>query len=41
MKKFDLVLKSLKSGKSKDPENYVSELFKEGAIGSDLKNLYS
>ena len=37
MKELDFVLKTLKSGKSKDPENYVSELFKEGAIGSDLK----
>ena len=31
------VLKTLKSGKSKDPNNYICELFKEGVIGSDLK----
>ena len=31
------VLKSLKSGKSKDPDNYICELFKEGVIGKDLK----
>ena len=24
-------------GKSKDPNNYICELFKEGAIGQDLK----
>ena len=27
----------MKSGKSKDPDSYVSELFKEGVIGDDLK----
>ena len=25
------------SGKSKDPNNYICELFKEGVIGSDIK----
>ena len=37
LKELEKVLKSLKGGKSKDPDNYVSELFKEGVIGSDLK----
>ena len=37
MNELNKVLKSLKSGKSKDPDNYVCELFKEGVIGSDLK----
>ena len=37
MKELQKVLKSLKSGKSKDPDNYVCELFKEGVIGNDLK----
>ena len=41
MKELDLVLKGLKSGKSKDPENYVAELFKEGAMEGNLKCLYS
>ena len=37
MKELDKVLKSLKKGKGKDPNNYVCELFKEGVVGSDLK----
>ena len=37
MDELEKVLKSLKSGKSKDPENYINELFKENMIGSDLK----
>ena len=37
LKELDKVIKSLKAGKSKDPDNYVCELFKEGVIGSDLK----
>ena len=37
MKELDKVLKSLKSGKSKDPDNFICELFKEGVIGEDLK----
>ena len=37
MIELDKVLKSLKAGKSKDPNNYVCELFKPGVIGSDLK----
>ena len=32
------MLKSLKSGKSKDPNCYICELFGEGVIGTDLKN---
>ena len=37
MKELEKVLKSLKPGKSKDPDNYICELFKEGVIGEDLK----
>ena len=37
MVELEKVLKSLKNGKSKDPNNYICELFKEGAIGKDLK----
>ena len=38
MKELDLVLKSLKKGKSKDPDRYICELFKEGVMGKDLKH---
>ena len=38
MIELNKVLKSLKTGKSKDHENYVCELFKPCVIGSDLKN---
>ena len=31
-------LKSLKIGKSRDPQSLLSELFKDGVIGTDLKN---
>ena len=34
---LEKVLKSLKAGKSKDPNNYICELFKDGVIGKDLK----
>ena len=34
---LDKVLKSLKNDKSKDPSGYVCELFKEGVIGTDLR----
>ena len=27
----------MKTGKSKDPNNYIDDIFKEGVIGSDLK----
>ena len=37
MKELEKVLKSLKPEKSKDPDNYICELFKEGVIGEDLK----
>ena len=37
MEELDMVLKSLKNGKSKDSNGYISELFKEGVIGSNLK----
>ena len=37
MKELDKVLKSLKTGKSKDPNDYIYELFKDGTIGSDLR----
>ena len=34
---LDKVLKSLKTGKCKDPNNYIFELFKDGVIGDDLR----
>ena len=37
MIELDNVLKSLKSDKSKDPDNYFRELFQYGTIGEDLK----
>jgi len=37
MDELESVFKSLKSGKSRDPENYVNELFTENVMGSDLK----
>ena len=37
MKELNKVLANLKSGKSKDSDGYISELFKDGIIGSNLK----
>ena len=37
MVEVNKVLKSLKVGKSRDPENYICDIFKEGVIGTDLK----
>ena len=37
MEKLENVLKGLKTGKSKDNDNYCYELFKDNVIGSDLK----
>ena len=37
MKELEKVLKSLKTNKSSDPEGLINELFKEEAMGSDLK----
>ena len=37
MKELEKVLKILKPGKSKNPDNYICELFKKGVIGEDLK----
>ena len=37
MLELEIVLKSLKKGKSKDFNGYICELFKEGVAGSDLK----
>ena len=37
MIELEKVLKHLKSGKSKDFEGYIPELFKEGVIGNNLK----
>ena len=37
MKELDRVLKSLKNGKNKDPDQYICEMFKEGVIGTDQK----
>ena len=38
MKDLDVVLKSLKKNKSRDPHGLINELFKPGIIGSDLKD---
>ena len=37
MTELEKVLKSLKNGKSKDSEGFICELFKEGVIGTNLK----
>ena len=37
MDELNEVLKHLKTGKSKDPNDYIYELFKDGIIGSDLR----
>ena len=37
IKELCIVLKSLISGKSKDPNDYICELFGEGVIRTDLK----
>ena len=38
-KELEKVLQSLKTGKSRDPENWICEVFKEGVIGEDLKKI--
>ena len=38
LEELNRALKSLKTGKSRDPQSLVSELFKDGVIGTDLKN---
>ena len=37
MEELEKVLKSLKVGKSRDPDSWISEIFKDGVIGTDLK----
>ena len=37
MEELTVTLKNLTSGKSRDPENLVAEIFKEGVIGDNLK----
>ena len=37
MKQLEVVLKSLKNNKASDPHSLVNKLFKEGCIGTDLK----
>ena len=37
MEELEAVIKSLKTGKSKDPDKYIRELFREGVVGNDLK----
>ena len=37
MDELEATLKSLKTGESRDPENIVNDIFKEGVIGDDLK----
>ena len=34
---LDKVLKELKTGKCKDPDNYIFKLFKDGVKGNDLR----
>ena len=36
MEELDKVLKNLKTGKCKDPDNFIFDLFKDGVSGSDL-----
>jgi uncharacterized protein (DUF927 family) len=38
MDNFDEVLKSLKNNKTADSHGMINEIFKEGCIGSDLKD---
>ena len=38
MKHLDEVLKSLKTNKTMDPHGIINELFKEGCIGTDMKD---
>ena len=38
IKELDKVLKDLKSNKSRDPNGYANEVFKENVAGKDLKN---
>ena len=38
MKKLDFVLQNLKSGKCRDPDGMIREVFKHEVIGEDLKN---
>ena len=37
MTELNKVLKNLKSGKCRDPDNFIYDLFKDGVIGSDLR----
>ena len=37
MEELNKVFKCLKTGKSRDPDNLICELFKIGVIGDDLK----
>ena len=37
MHELDTILKSLVLGKIRDPEYLVTDIFKEGVIGTDLK----
>ena len=38
MKALEEVLKSLKSGKCRDPEGMIREIFKDEVMGDDLKS---
>ena len=37
MEELETAIKSLKTGKSRDPEGMICDIFREGVIGSDLK----
>ena len=37
MNELQDVLNSLKTGKSKDPDDYIREIFKDGVLGEDMK----
>ena len=38
VEELEATLKSIKTGKSRDPDNMVCDIFKEGVIGHDLKH---
>ena len=37
VEELNLVLKDLKTGKCKDTDNYIFELFKDGVVGTELR----
>ena len=41
MKDLEIALKKLKTGKCRDPEGLIREVFKEDVIGDDLKKVFA